>query len=153
MGKIRILEGTIQEVGLGSVVDGEDYAISFIKLNGERIRDIGCDKFLRSFIKKDASVKLSIAKGWFSHEILAIKLPDGEVLKGAPGNIQVSAFGFYIFWAFLLACGSYGLIYKGLWFVYFVWIFGASFFITRFFTGFRFKARHALDKEKPPALL
>jgi hypothetical protein len=120
-------------------------------MNGERIRDVGCDKFLRTFIKQGATVKLSIAKGWFTHQISAIQLPDGEILKGTVATSWVIAVQHYFLWLILLASGSYGLIYMDLWLVYFAWVFGMSAVITRFFTGFRFKARHALDNGHPPA--
>lgn len=152
MGKVRVVEGTIQEVGLSSVEDGDEYMLSFIKLNGERIRDIGCEKFVRSFIKEGATVKLSIAKGWLSHEVSAVQLTDGEVIKGPFSRVMAVAIQMYFLFAFILACGSYGLIYKDLWIVYFAWVLGGAVLITRFFIGFRFKARHVLDGGRPPVL-
>ncbi|MCO3639695.1 hypothetical protein FA146_22890 [Pseudomonas aeruginosa] len=150
MGKIRVVEGTIQEIGREKVTEGEGYEISFIKINGERIRDVGCEKFLRTFLKLDTTVRISIAKGWFAHEIVAIQLSDGEVLKGSPNTAWANAIQIYFLSVFVLACASYGLIYKDLWIAYFAWVFGGSAVIARFFTGYRLRARRALDGGPPP---
>lgn len=145
MGKIRVVEGTIQEIGRESVQEGEDYALSFLKIDGERILDIGCDKFIRSFIKPGVDIKLSIAKGVMSHEIAAVKLADGELLKASKVQLNIMAFQIYCLFLFILACGSYVLLYKSMWITYFVWVLGGAAIFTRLSIGYRYRARRALD--------
>ncbi|MFJ2684228.1 hypothetical protein ACIOYV_10855 [Pseudomonas sp. NPDC087342] len=82
-----ILDGVIQEIGFGSIVDGQR-VISFVKLNGVRTRDIVCDDYMRSFLVVGKKVKLALVRRLLGMSILySVKLEDGEVFykdKGLP---------------------------------------------------------------------
>ncbi|WP_415755981.1 hypothetical protein [Pseudomonas sp. LT1P18] len=82
-----ILDGVIQEIGFGSYVDGQR-VISFVKINGVRIRDIVCDDYMRSFLVVGKKVKLALVRRFLGPHILySAQLEDGEVVnkdKGLP---------------------------------------------------------------------
>lgn len=145
MGKVRVVEGTIQEVGQASVRNGENYDLSFVKVDGERILNIGCDKLIRSFIKPGATLKLSIAKGLVAHEIAAVRLSDGEVLRASRIDLNASFFYMYLFFMILLTGVGYGIIFKIGWVAFLIWLFVGSVLLTRYVTNYRYKARRALD--------
>lgn len=75
-----ILDGVIQEIGFGSIVDGQR-VISFVKINGVRTRDIVCDDYMRSFLVVGKKVKLALVRRLLGMSILyAAQLEDGEVV-------------------------------------------------------------------------
>lgn len=77
---IIILDGVVEEIGFGSYSEGER-TLSFIKVDGKRIKNVVCDDFMRSFLKVGRSVKLSLVPGLLgTHTLYAAKLEDGEVV-------------------------------------------------------------------------
>lgn len=82
-----ILDGVIQEIGFGSYIDGQRI-ISFVKINGVRVRDIVCDDYMRSFLVVGRTVKLALVRRLQGvHILYSAKLEDGEVVckdKGLP---------------------------------------------------------------------
>jgi hypothetical protein len=75
-----ILDGIIQEIGYGSYVDGQR-VISFVKINGVRVKNIVCDDFMRSFLIVGKKVKLSMVRRLFGMNILySAQLEDGEIV-------------------------------------------------------------------------
>lgn len=82
-----ILDGVIQEIGFGSYVDGQR-VISFVKIDGVRIRDIVCDDYMRSFLVVGKKVKLALVRRLLGMSILySAQLEDGEIVykdKGLP---------------------------------------------------------------------
>jgi hypothetical protein len=77
---IIILDGVVEEIGFGSYSEGER-TLSFIKVNGRRIKKVVCDDFMRSFLKVGRTVKLSLVPGILgTHTLYAAKLEDGEVV-------------------------------------------------------------------------
>ncbi|MEO4017536.1 hypothetical protein [Pseudomonas rossensis] len=76
-----IHDGLIEEIGLGSYDSGERM-ISFVKINGKRIRNVSCDDYTRSFLKVGAKVKLALVRRIFgTHTLYSIQLQDGEVIS------------------------------------------------------------------------
>lgn len=76
-----IHDGLIEEIGLGSYDSGERM-ISFIKINGQRIKNVSCDDYTRSFLKVGAKVKLALVRRIFgTHTLYSIQLQDGEVIS------------------------------------------------------------------------
>jgi hypothetical protein len=81
---IIILDGVIEEIGFGSYAEGER-TLSFIKVNGRRVKNVVCDDFMRSFLKVGRNVKLSLVPGILgTHTLYAAKLADGEVVMLSP---------------------------------------------------------------------
>lgn len=77
---ILILDGVIEEIGYGSYSNG-DRTLSFIKINGKRVKNIVCDDFMRSFLKVGKKVKLSLVPRLLgTHTLYAAQLADGEVV-------------------------------------------------------------------------
>jgi len=77
---IIILDGVVEEIGFGSYSEGEK-TLSFIKVDGKRIKNVVCDDFMRSFLKVGRTVKLSLVPGILgAHTLYAAKLEDGEVV-------------------------------------------------------------------------
>lgn len=75
-----ILDGVIQEIGFGSIVEGQR-VISFVKINGVRTRDIICDDYMRSFLVVGRKVKLALVRRLLGMSILySAQLEDGEVV-------------------------------------------------------------------------
>src|SRR5476651_2808128 len=75
-----ILDGVIQEIGFGSYVDGQR-VISFVKINGVRVKDVICDDYMRSFLVVGRKVKLALVRRLLGHNILySAQLEDGEVV-------------------------------------------------------------------------
>ena len=75
-----ILDGVIQEIGFGSYVDGQR-VISFVKINGVRVKDVICDDYMRSFLIVGKKVKLALVRRLLGHNILySAQLEDGEVV-------------------------------------------------------------------------
>lgn len=78
---ILILDGVIEEIGFGSYSDGER-TLSFVKVNGTRVKNVVCDDFMRSFIKVGRTVKLALVPRIMgTHTLYAAQLADGEVVK------------------------------------------------------------------------
>ncbi|EJN19603.1 hypothetical protein PMI36_04691 [Pseudomonas sp. GM79] len=76
-----ILDGMIEELGLASYVKGERM-LSFVKISGERIRNVSCDDYTRSFLKVGVKVKLALVRRFFgTHILYAIRLENGEVIN------------------------------------------------------------------------
>lgn len=84
---VVILDGVIQEIGFGSYIDGQRI-ISFVKINGVRVKDIVCDDYMRSFLVVGRKVKLALVRRLQGvHILYSAKLEDGEVIykdKGLP---------------------------------------------------------------------
>ena len=110
-----ILEGMIQEIGFGSYIDGQR-VISFVKIDGVRLRDVICDDYMRSFLVVGRTVKLALVRRLQGvHILYSAKLEDGEVVckdKGLP-VVLVMMLGFAfslllspVFIAILRASGS-----------------------------------------------
>ena len=82
-----ILDGVIQEIGFGSYIDGQRI-ISFVKINGVRVRDIVCDDYMRSFLVVGRTVKLALVRRLQGvHILYSAQLEDGEIVckdKGLP---------------------------------------------------------------------
>lgn len=77
---IMILDGVVEEIGFGSYAEGER-TLSFIKVDGKRIKNVVCDDFMRSFLKVGRTVKLSLVPGILgAHTLYVAKLEDGEVV-------------------------------------------------------------------------
>ncbi|AZE47748.1 hypothetical protein C4K04_2064 [Pseudomonas chlororaphis] len=75
-----ILDGVIQEIGFGSYVDGQRI-ISFVKINGTRVKDIVCDDYMRSFLIVGKKVKLALVRRLQGvHILYSVQLDDGEVV-------------------------------------------------------------------------
>ncbi|MDI1332415.1 hypothetical protein [Pseudomonas sp.] len=75
-----ILDGVIQEIGFGSCVDHQR-VISFVKINGQRVKNIVCDDYMRSFLVVGRKVKLALVRRWLGANILySAQLEDGEVV-------------------------------------------------------------------------
>lgn len=93
---LLILDGTIQEIGYGSFVDGQR-VISFVKINNVRVKDVICDDYMRSFLVVGRKVKLSMARSLYGANILySAQLEDGEVVyknKALP-VVRVMMLGF-----------------------------------------------------------
>jgi len=93
---LLILDGTIQEIGYGSFVDGQR-VISFVKINNVRVKDVICDDFMRSFLVVGRKVKLAMARSLYGANILySAQLEDGEVVyknKALP-VVRVMMLGF-----------------------------------------------------------
>jgi hypothetical protein len=78
---ILIVDGVIEEIGYGSYSEGER-TLSFIKINGTRVKNVVCDDFMRSFLKVGRQVKLSLVPRIFgTHTLYSAQLADGEVVK------------------------------------------------------------------------
>lgn len=76
-----ILDGLIEELGLASYVKGERM-LSFVKINGTRIRNVSCDDYIRSFLKVGTKVRLALVRRLFgTHMLYSIQLEDGEVIS------------------------------------------------------------------------
>lgn len=93
-----ILDGVIQEIGVGSYVNHQ-WVLSFVKVNGTRVKDVVCDDFMRSFLKVGKKVKLALVRRWSGTNILySAQLDDGEVVsrgKALP-MVQAMMIGFGI---------------------------------------------------------
>lgn len=76
-----ILDGMIEELGLASFVNGER-VLSFVKINGKRIKNVSCDDYIRSFLKIGSKVKLALVRRLFgTHILYAVQLESGEVIN------------------------------------------------------------------------
>lgn len=76
-----ICDGLIEEIGFGSYDQGER-TLSFVKINGKRIKNVSCNDYTRSFLKVGAKVKLALVRRIFgTHTLYAIQLEDGEVIN------------------------------------------------------------------------
>ncbi len=93
-----ILDGVIQEIGVGSYVNYQ-WVLSFVKVNGARVKDVVCDDFMRSFLKVGKKVKLALVRRLTGANILySAQLDDGEVVtrgKALP-MVQAMMIGFGI---------------------------------------------------------
>jgi hypothetical protein len=91
-----ILDGVIQEIGLGSYIDGQRI-ISFVKINGVRVKDVVCDDYMRSFLVVGRTVKLALVRRLQGvHVLYSAQLENGEVVckdKGLP-IVMVMMLGF-----------------------------------------------------------
>ncbi|OWP72946.1 hypothetical protein [Pseudomonas sp. K2I15] len=75
-----ILDGVIQEIGVGSSIDGQRI-VSFVKINGVRIKDVICDDYMRSFLVVGKKVKLALVRRLQGvHVLYSAQLDDGEVV-------------------------------------------------------------------------
>lgn len=75
-----ILDGVIQEIGFGSYIDGQRI-ISFVKINGNRVKNIVCDDYMRSFLVVGIKVKLALVRRLQGvHILYSAQLEDGEVV-------------------------------------------------------------------------
>lgn len=78
---ILIVNGVIEEIGYGSYSEGER-TLSFIKVNGTRVKNVVCDDFMRSFLKVGRQVKLSMVRSILgNHTLYSAQLADGEVVR------------------------------------------------------------------------
>ena len=78
---ILILDGVVEEIGFGSYSDSER-TLSFVKVNGTRVKNVVCDDYMRSFIKVGRTVKLAMVPRILgTHTLYAAQLADGEVVK------------------------------------------------------------------------
>lgn len=76
-----ILDGLIEELGLASYVKGER-VLSFVKINGTRIKNVSCDEYIRSFLKIGTKVRLALVRRLFgTHILYSIQLENGEVIS------------------------------------------------------------------------
>lgn len=76
-----ICDGLIEELGLASYVNGE-YILSFVKINGARIKNVSCDTYLRSFLKVGIKLKLALVRRFFGNYVLySVQLDGGEVVS------------------------------------------------------------------------
>ncbi|MNI19881.1 hypothetical protein D3C73_733300 [compost metagenome] len=76
-----ICEGLIEELGLASYANGE-YILSFVKVNGTRIKNVSCDTYLRSFLKVGIKLRLALVRRFFGNHVLySVQLEGGEVVS------------------------------------------------------------------------
>lgn len=76
-----IHDGLIEEIGFGSYDSGERM-LSFVKINGIRVRNVNCDDYTRSFLKVGSKVKLAFVRRVLgTHDLYAIRLESGEVIS------------------------------------------------------------------------
>ncbi|AXA56691.1 hypothetical protein ACNT2N_26640 [Pseudomonas thivervalensis] len=76
-----VLDGMVEELGLASYVNGERM-LSFVKINGRRIKNVSCDDYTRSFLKVGLKVRLALVRRIFgTHILYAIRLENGEVIS------------------------------------------------------------------------
>ena len=76
-----ICDGLIEELGLASYVKGERM-LSFVKINGMRIKNVSCDDYVRSFLKVGIKVRLALVRRLFgTHILYSIQLENGEIIS------------------------------------------------------------------------
>lgn len=82
---IVILDGVIQEIGFGSYIEGQRI-ISFVKINGVRVKDVICDDYMRSFLVVGRTVKLALVRRLQGvHVLYSAQLEDGEIVAKGKG--------------------------------------------------------------------
>jgi hypothetical protein len=76
-----ICDGYIEEIGFGTYDQGER-TLSFVKINGARIKNVSCDDYIRSFLKVGTKVRLALVRRLFgTHILYSIQLESGEVIS------------------------------------------------------------------------
>lgn len=148
----KILEGLIEELGAGRVLNGNITTYSFIKIGGVRHKNISFDNYLGSFIKIGATVRLSIKTSFFHNYVYALQESDGTISKltamvpiYAVGQVFIFTLlvvGFISFWMYM---ATYTELASN---VFFFGTFGTSALVAY---G-QVKARNALDGKPAPVV-
>lgn len=153
MGKIRVVEGVIQEVSQSIVSnDGQHYGFPFVKIAGERIRDLNCGDLIYSTIKPGSMLRISIIDGWTSKRIAAVQLPDGEILKEELLTSVSHFINTWFLWALIIGCIAFPVFSRNSLVVPFLLTIASVTILTFLLQRYRFKGRKALDRLSPPKL-
>lgn len=144
-----ILDGVIQEIGFGSYIDGQRI-ISFVKINGVRVKDVVCDDYMRSFLIVGRQVKLALVRRLQGvHILYSAQLDDGEIVyknKGLPVVLVMMlgfAFSLLLSPIFIAILRATNFILVSL-----VILVGAGMGIAYFIMRDHFKARKVFGREK-----